>query len=410
MKAIKYLFLILIALAALACKKQEETKEEEHHHEEEGRVELTEEQVKSVGIILGKVEMKNLNSVIKVNGLLDVPPQKLVTVSAMMGGFVKSTELLQGMKIRKGEVIATIQNPDFIQIQQDYLDNKSKLKYAEQEFKRQEDLSKENVGAQKILQQVTSEYYSLKAAHSALVEKLSILNIDPAIVDKGIIKSTINILAPISGHVTEVNVNIGKYVNPQDIICEIVDTDHLHVELTVFEKDMSKLKIGQQVRFVLVNENKKERTAKIYLINRKIGEDRTVRVHAHLDKEDQSLIPNTYLKATIEVTDNKVTALPEQAIVSVGDKYYIFIKDGGHDHEHEEEKEHGKEEESVEDSTHKGEVAFKSIEIKKGVTHNGYTEVFLPEDFETDHEEIVTTGAYDLLAKMNNSEEEGHGH
>lgn len=400
------------------CNSAPENKNEEHH-EEENSVELTASQYKNAGIAFGKVEMKNISSTLPVNGLLDVPPQNLVTVAAMMGGFVKSTNLLQGMRVKKGEVLVTIQNPDFIQIQQDYLNNKSKLLFAEQEYKRQEELAKDNIASQKTFQQVTAEYRSLKAMHEGLLEKLSILGINPSTVENGTIKSIVSIVSPISGYVTAVNINIGKYVNPQDLICEIVDTDHLHAELTVFEKDIFKVKEGQKIKFQLVNEEHKFRTATVYLINRKIGEDRTVRVHAHLDKEDRNLLPNTYLKAFIEITDNQTTALPDEAVVSSGGKYFIFIKDNGHGHKHEESGQHEGNEKDRPDHKSDGgklneeaseEFSFKSVEIKKGVSQNGYTEVFLPDGFETDHAEVVVKGAYALLSKMNNSEEEGHGH
>lgn len=393
------------------CNLDTENKNEEHH-EEENNVELTASQYKNAGIVFGKVEMKNISSTLPVNGLLDVPPQNLVTVAAMMGGFVKSTNLLQGMKVKKGEVLVTIQNPDFIQIQQDYLNNKSKLVFAEQEYKRQEELARDNVASQKTLQQVTAEYQSLKAMHEGLLEKLSILGINPSTVENGTIKSIVSIVSPISGYVTAVNINIGKYVNPQDLICEIVDTDHLHAELTVFEKDIFKVKEGQKIKFQLVNEEHKVRTATVYLINRKIGEDRTVRVHAHLDKEDRNLLPNTYLKAFIEITDNLTTALPDEAVISSGGKYFIFIKGDGHD-KHEEIRQHKENDKAEEDKEKKGvseEYSFKSVEVKKGVSQNGYTEVHLPEGFETGDTNVVIKGAYALLSILNNSEEEGHGH
>ncbi len=408
MKIIPYILALVMFLQLTGCTSKKAETAVEEHHEEENSVELSESQFKSAGITFGKVEMKNISSTVQANGLLDVPPQNLITVSAMMGGFIKTTELLQGMKVKKGEVIATIQNPDFIQIQQDYLDNSSKLKFAELEYQRQEELAKENVSSKKIFQQVTAEYNSLRAAHGALAEKLSIIGIDAKSVENGNIKSIVSIKSPITGYVTAVNINIGKFVNPQDVICEIVDTDHLHVELTVFEKDLTKIKVGQNVRFVLTNESNKERTAKIYLINKKIAEDRTVRIHAHLDKEDVTLVPNMYLKASIEVTDNKTTALPEEAIVSAAGKFYIFIKDDGHGHEHAEDN-HEEKHEGAE-ASHGEEFTFKAIEVTKGVTQNGYTEVTLPEGFESDHAEVVIKGAYALLSKMNNSEEEGHSH
>lgn len=398
----KYSIYIICTLMALfsSCKDKTTATEVAHdHNEEEMIVELSEAQYKTAAIALDKVAMKNLSASIQVSGMLDIPPQNLVSVSALMGGFIKSTDLLQGMKVHKGQVIASIQNPDFIQIQQDFLDNQSKLKFAEQEYKRQEELAKENVAAQKTMQQSLAEYQSLKATHSGLLEKLSILGITPASLEQGNIRSTVNIVAPISGYVTTVNVNIGKFVNPQDVICEIVDPEHMHVELTVFEKDLSKIKIGQKIRFVLINESDKERTAKVYLINHKISEDRTVRIHAHMDKEDASLIPFMYLKAYIETGAQALTALPDEAIVSSGGKYYIFKDAKGHA------------EPTGGDLKHHEEAySFQAIEVGKGISQNGYTEVSLPEGFDLQNTEIVTKGAYALLSKMNNSEEEEHAH
>ena len=350
---------------------------------------LTEAQFKRADIQFGKIEMKNLSSTISVNGIMDVPPQNLVTVSAVMGGFIKSTHIIQGMRVKKGEVLAVIQNPDFIKVQREYLENKQKLKFLEQEYKRQEELSRENVASTKTFQQVSADYNSMLAANGALEEELRMLNINPSTLTQNNISSSVNINSPIDGYVTTVNVNIGKYVNPQDVIFEIVDTKHLHVELTVFEKDITKVKVGQKIRFVIINESNVERTGTVYLVNHKIQEDRTVRVHAHMDKEDQSLLPNMYLKAVIETGNQQVTALPEQAIVTNAGKYFIYVsadQDG----------------KASKDSTHQ----FNTIEIQKGVSENGYTEVMLPEGFDIANSQVVTKGAFSILAKMNNKEEE----
>lgn len=401
----KFLIILIVVFSFSCGNKSTETAttSDEQHTETEETIALTAAQFKRSNIKYGKVEMKNLSATISVNGVLDVPPQNMVSVSALMGGFIKSTALLQGMKVKKGEVIATIQNPDFIQIQSQYLENKQRLKFLELEYKRQEELSKENVGASKIFQQATADYNTLLVTISAAEERLRMLNINPSTLTQQSIRSIVNIYAPIRGYVTVVNINIGKYVNPQDVICEIVDTDHLHAELTVFEKDISKIKKGQKIRFVLVNENDKERTASIYLINHKISEERTVRVHAHLDKEDATLMPNMYLKALIEIGENKTTALPNQAIVNAGTKNFIFIKS----EDKQEPANSGVKKEAHQES----EFEFTAVEIKTGVSQNGYTEIVLPEGFDTSKIEVVIQGAYDLLSKMNNSEEEGgHGH
>lgn len=385
----KTIALLFFSIAVSSCgNKLEETKQEEHHEEEANTVELTDEQFKIVEIKLGKIELKALSGAIKVNGMLDVPPQNLVSISVPLGGFLKSTELLQGMKVTKGQVIAVMQNAEYIQLQQDYVDTKSQLEYLEAEYKRQEELTKENVSSQKTLLQSKTQYQSMMAKVSGLKSKLSLLGINTNQIESGNFQNSITIYAPISGYVTQVNVNIGMYVNPTDVMFKIVDTEHLHAELTVFEKDVPKLKIGQKVRFTLANETD-ERTATVYLIGREIGEDRTVRIHCHLDKEDEELLPGMYLKAYVEAGTKSVTSLPDKAIVNFEGNSYIFI--------------------SI-PSDEKGAHHFKMMQVTKGISELGYTEIQLPKDVNADNS-IVINGAFDVLAKMKNSEgEEGHAH
>ncbi|HRH62094.1 MAG TPA: efflux RND transporter periplasmic adaptor subunit [Bacteroidia bacterium] len=381
----KTLALLFIAVLFASCgSKTEETKQEEHHEEEASVVELTPEQVKIINLKLGKIEMKDLSGAIKVNGMLDVPPQNLVSISAPMGGFVKSTELLQGMKVSKGQAIVVMQHPDYIQMQQDFLESKSQLDYLELEYKRQQELSKDNVNSQKTLQQAKSQYESMLAKNAGLKAKLMMLGINGDKLTSQTIQNTISINSPISGYVTHVNVNIGMYVNPTDVMFKIVDTEHLHAELTVFEKDVPKIKIGQKVRFTLANETD-ERTATVYLIGREISEDRTVRIHCHLDKEDLDLLPGMYLKAYVEAGTQSLPAIPNEAIVNFEGKDFIFVAEKEANH-------------------------FKMLEVTKGISELGFTEVEMKEGLNNESL-IVISGAYDILAKIKNSEEEGgHAH
>ncbi len=355
--------------------------------EDESSVEFTEDQYKNVGILFGKMEQRTLSGTIKVNGLLDVPPQNLVTISIPYGGTIKQTDLLQGMKVEKGQVLAVLENPEYIQLQQDYLDSKSKLTYLELELSRQEQLQKENISAAKLYQQVVSEYESLKSRVSGLEIKLSMLSISPEQIRKNGIVRQVKIVAPISGYVTEVNVNIGSYITQNDIICKIVDTRHLHAELTVFEKDIMRLKIGQKVRFLLNNEGP-ERTATVYLIGREITVDRTIRVHCHLDKEDPNLLPGMYLNAYIETETKAVASILSKAIVPSEGKNYLFLSKG-------------KEVEEGVQMYH-----FEKVEITTGINENGYTEIVTSKGIDSSSV-IVTNGAYELLSKMLVGEEEG---
>lgn len=396
---LSYIVIVLFCSTVLfSCgdKASESEVAEEHHEEEANTTELTSAQLKTAGIVLGKVEQKQISGTLKVNGVLDVPPQQLVSVSIPLGGFLKSTELLQGAHVNKGQVIATIENIEFIQLQQDYLEAKNQLEFAKADYERQQELAKENVSAQKILQQAKSNYQTWVAKKNGLQAKLSLININLRSLEEGNITSTVYLYAPITGYVTEVNVNIGKYVNPNDILFEIVDTEHLHAELMVFEKDVPKIKVGQKVRFVLANETK-ERTATVHLIGREIDADRTIRIHCHIDKVDTQLLPGLYLKAVVETGGGMVAALPNEAIIDFQGKKYVFVRS-------EEAKEKTNDaEKPLEDGQH-----FAMMEVQIGNSELGYTEVLLPEDFDV-NTEVAVKGAYSILSKMKNSEEEeGH--
>lgn len=405
MKISQYITYTLFALFISSCNNGTEKVaiEEEHHEDEENVVEVTEAQMKNAGVTLGTIENKQISGTIKVNGVLDVPPQQLISISAPLGGFLKSTDLLEGSRVKKGQSIATIENLDFIQIQQDYLEAKSSLEFAKADYERQQQLAKENVNSEKTLQQAKSNFSTWQAKFSGLKEKLNVLNLNVASIEQGNLRSTINLYSPIDGYVTEVNVNIGKYVNSIDVLFEIVDTEHLHAELIVFEKDVPKLKIGQKVRFTLANESK-ERMATVYLIGREISEDRTVQIHCHIDKEDKELLPGMYLNALVEAGGLLVPALPDEAIVDYQGKKYVFI--AAEEGEKEEEHAGGKsEEEHHEEGQH-----FRMVPVEIGNSELGYTEISSRDSISKDSQ-IVIKGAYALLSKMKNSEEEGgHAH
>jgi cobalt-zinc-cadmium efflux system membrane fusion protein len=381
------LLIIFFAAALVSCGNAskpsgaDSTAAEAHH--EESVVELTPAQARTIGLQTAAVEKRSLSGSIKVNGMLDVPPQQMLSISTPFGGILRNTQLLEGYWVKKGQVIAEMEHPDYIQLQQDYLETKAQLGFLDQELERQQELSRENVTARKTLQKTEADHRTFKVRMEGLRQKLLLMNISIPNLEKGTIIRAIPVIAPISGYVTKVNANIGKFVNANEPMFEIVDTEHLHAELTVFEKDIPRLKIGRKVRFVLSNETE-ERTATIHLIGREIDSDRTIRVHCHLDREDKEMMPGTYLKAWVETGAAEVPSLPDEAIVMEGDKYYVFMA--------EEEPHH-----------------FKRLEVGAGISGNGYTEVILPEGTPAGAR-FAAKGANDLMAKMMNSGEEGHAH
>ena len=347
------------------------------------RVTLTADEQQLGGIRLGGFTRRPMSGGLKVNGVLDVPPDNLVSVSAPMGGFVDRTDLLQGSRVRKGQVLATIRNPDFVQLQQDYQETRSQLKFARAEYERQGELYRQEVAPQKNFQRAQAEYEALQVKTNAQAARLRLAGLPIG----GSMVSTATLRAPKSGFVKAVNVSIGQSVTPTDVLFEIVNPEHLHVELTVFERDIPQVKQNQLIRFFLGNDSvSRERTAHVYLISKTISEERTVRVHAHLDREDEQLLPGTFVRAVIETNRVTVPTLPEKAVVQFGAQAYIFV--------------------AVDSAAKAGPATYRMVPVTRGVSEDGYTEVRLPAAEQGPPLRVVTEGAYSLLGKLKNAEEE----
>jgi len=349
-------------------------------------VELRADQIQVAGIRFGGVEMKSLSPTLKVNGLVSVAPQNQATVCMPLGGFIKSTTLFPGNPVRKGQTLAIIENQDFVDIQQNYLEAKNKLDYAGAEYKRHTELFKEDVYSEMNVQQVTVDYLNLKALVKSLEQKLLLVGIDPKHLSEDNISSTVNLVSPISGYLKSVNINIGKYVTPTDVLFEIVNNDHLLLELILFEKDASRISQGQTIRFFINNETE-EHTAVITQPGKSVSEDKTFRAYASVTGPCSNMMPGMYVNAYIRESDDLVPALPDEAIVSFDDKDYIFVY----------------EKEKTEDG--KPFTEYRMIRIKKGVTGEGYTGVIFPEGFDAAGAKIVIKGAYSLLSAKKNAGE-----
>ena len=325
-----HIAVIFTALIINSCgKKSEEGMEAaEEMASEEGKsfLELKDEQIKAAEIETDSIIERSISAILKVNGVINVPPQNLYSINAPYGGFLKKTDLLEGTRVKKGEVIATLEHPDYIQMQQDYMNSVSQLSYLEKDYQRQVELQKGNATAAKTLQKAEADYNSLLSTVKGLEAKFVMIGINKEVVKEGKITSTISLRSPINGYVTKVNANIGKYVNSQDVIFEIVNTEYLHVELTVFEKDIDKIKLGQKIRFKLANDPGIEHTASVYLIGKQFDDTRTVRIYGKLDKEDPNLVLGMYINATIDLGEKVEATVPRQAIVMDNGKKYVFLQ------------------------------------------------------------------------------------
>jgi membrane fusion protein, heavy metal efflux system len=347
-------------------------------------VEMRDDQIKLAGIQLGEVEVRSLGNSLKVNGTITVAPQNIATVCMPLGGFVKNTTLLPGNAVNKGQTLAYIENQDFIDIQQNYLEAKNKLVFAKAEYERHTDLYKEDVYSEQNLQEVTVEYKNLVAMVKSLEQKLELIGINPDLLREDNISSSVSLVSPIKGYLKSVNVNIGKYVSSTDVLFEIVNSDKLFLVLTLFEKDAEKVAAGQKINFFVNNETERHE-AVITQTGKSISDDKTFAVYASVTSRCNNLLPGMYVNANIEESGSKVTSLPSDAVVSFEDKNYIFTYEL-------EKEENGK-----------AITEYRMVEVKRGVSDSGFTEIMLPEGFKLNTAKIVIKGAYNLLSAKKNA-------
>lgn len=404
-----------LSILSIGCNKKAETqaevsknevKIEEHAAGNVKEVELNEAQYNASEITLGTFAPKNLSEVINANGYTKLPRQNQADVSVHVSGIVKSIVISEGQAVKKGQLVATIESPEFTRMQEEYLTSKSNLEFLKLEFERQKILIEEEVSAKKVFQKTKAEYDIEKARFNSLQRQLRVLNINTS----ATLSSTVPVLAPISGYITEVNIKIGSNVEAGKPLLSIVDNSQLHVDLLVYEKDLHKVKSGQNVRFVLTNQDNSEIIGTIFSIGKAFeNETKSVAVHADISNDKQQLIPGMYVNALIDVGANTVNALPTDAIVKAEGKEFIFILEGIHD----EEAAHDHDEPNHDHSAPKAKVKayhFQRIEVKTGAAQLGFVQTTVLQEIAPDAK-IVLHGAYYIQSHLIKSEGGGgHAH
>lgn len=324
----KHQYITLFSLILIACGKSEKNNNpifEESSNTNE--IIISQAQFESEHMQIGKLEEQFFNETVKTTGMIDVPPHNKASVTTFMGGYITKTPLLVGDKIKKGQILVTLENPEFVELQQQYLEIAEQLNYLKSEFDRQKTLYDENITSQKNFLKAESAYKSSLAYYNGLRKKLVMLNINPASVEKAQITSTVNLYSPIDGHIAKVNISNGMYVSPSDVIMEIVDTNHIHLELLVFEKDILKVKKGQKIQFKIPEASNDIFEAEVHLVGTTIDENsRIVKVHGHLDDESKvNLIIGMFVEANIMIDTKINLALPKEAVIEMDDHYFAFV-------------------------------------------------------------------------------------
>ncbi|QCK15165.1 efflux RND transporter periplasmic adaptor subunit [Mangrovivirga cuniculi] len=372
-----------------ACNDQQAGKEEDHHDHEESTgnvVHLSNQQVEALNIKTGKLPMINMSDYVESNGQLKVPPQNEARVTAIIGANITSINVIEGDIVEKGKILAWLTHPDLIKIQAQYLEKWNELQYLEDEFTRQKNLYDENVGSGKEYQKTKAEFNSAKALLKSYEAQLKLLGLNLKRIQGGTIFERVPVYSPIKGSILSVEVMTGQYVAPQTAMFEIVNTDHIHADLMIFEKDVHKVAVGQKVVFNVESVDG-ELTANVYSVGKAFEQDpKAIHLHAEIENKEGLLIPGMYVRGRILTGDQKTTALPESAIARKGENHLVF---------------------KVKKRTEEWE--FQPVEVKTGFKNNGWIEVKLLEDI-TDNTEFAWNNAYYILAEMTKGEGGGHHH
>jgi len=374
------IFLTISILSLLACGQKEENTsvESSSNVTESSIVKLNAAQIANAEIQVAKLEEKEISATIRLNGKIDVPPQNLISVSVPLGGYLKSTDMLPGKIVRKGQVLAILEDQQYVKLQQDYLLSKVKLKVAEGEFIRQKELNASKAASDKVLQVAEGEFKNAKINVKALEENLELIGIQPKKLDETKISKRITITSPINGYVSKVNANIGKYLTPSEVLFELVNVADIHLNVSVFEKDLASLAIGQKVITYNNSNPAKKYETEIILIGHSLSADKNTEVHCHFKNYDKNLVPGMYMNAEVELKNKRAQVIAESAVVRYANQDYVFIQ------------------------TNK--TNFEMLPVKIGAKENGLVEI---ENFaEANNFPIVVNGAFSLLMKLKNTDDQ----
>lgn len=344
-----------------------------------GKYELSTRQFQSSNMELGTLEATSFHTVVKAIGIFDVPPEHIASVSAYYGGTVKEIRLLPGEYVKKGQTLFVLENPDYVQMQQEYLEAKGQLTYLKSDFERQKNLVRDNITSQKNYLKAESEYTVTSVKAESLGKKLILVNINPNTLTANNIRTTIAVPSPISGYVTSVAIGTGTFLSPSQPAVTIVNADHMHLELNIFEKDLPKIREGQPIKFRIQEDSSEEYDGTVYLINKTVDiEKRNIGIHGHLadEKLAERFTPGMYVEADIYTTTDSKISLPAGAVVEMESKHYVLVL------------------QNPRDSTY----TFYKKEVKVGLSNNDNFEILNHKEFSKDSQFLIN-GAFNLITE-----------
>lgn len=369
-----YISVIFGLLFLVSCHDKKEQQNTAEVKNQENSIQLTAEQVKNAGLIIGTPEERTVKGILELQGTVTVPPKSVVSVSIPLGGYIKKTDLMAGMHVRKGQLLAVVEDMQYIQLQQDYLTAKEKFQLAKSEYDRQKELNAKKASSDKLYEQTATEMQTQRIYMSSLAQKLSLLGINVKTLSASNISKTVRIVSPINGLVSRVNVNVGKYIAPTDMLFELLEMSDVVLVMNAFEKDVHLLSVGQTVTAFTNAKRSKKYLAKIAYINQSLNDDRAAEVVCKVNQYDSSLIPGLFINAEAEFENEKAITVPEDAVVRWQGKFFVFAVTGNNQ--------------------------YKMVAVEPGTTTDGFRQI--KSSAIDKSSKIVTKNAYTLLMTFMN--------
>ncbi|MFH6936824.1 efflux RND transporter periplasmic adaptor subunit [Flavobacterium sp. FlaQc-30] len=373
-----YIITIFSLLLLVSCNSDKKNQEKETVQKQENTIQLSSEQIKNAGLVVGNPEERTVKGILQLQGTVTVPPKSVVSVSIPLGGYIKKTDLMAGMHVRKGQLLAVVEDMQYIQLQQDYLTAKEKFQLAKSEYDRQKELNAKKASSDKLYEQTATEMQTQRIYMSSLAQKLSLLGINVKTLSASNISKTVSIVSPINGVVSKINVNVGKYIAPTDMLFELMEMSDIVLVMNAFEKDIHLLSVGQTVSaFTNANPTKKF-PAKIAYINRSLNDDRAAEVICKVNQYDKTLIPGLFINAEAEFENEKAITVPEDAVVRWQGKFFVFALSGNNQ--------------------------YKMVAVEPGTTTDGFRQI--KSSTIDKSSKIVIKNAYTLLMTFMNGGDE----
>lgn len=380
MKTIYTIFFTTIILSSCGTKpNQIAVKEEAANVVESNLIKLTKEQAALAQLGFASIQQGKMKGIAHLNGVVDVPPTGIASVSIPMGGYVQDINLIPGTYVKKGQVLATVKDPTYVQLQENYLAAKAKLIYLQQDIDRQKTLLTQEAVSKKAYQQLQADFTTNQIQVKALSEQLKLINIQPDNLTTEKMTSLVQLIAPISGYITKVNINRGKYVTPSDILLEIMDPNDIHAAITIYESAIAGFKVGMKGTVSLTQDPTKKYPVSILAVSHNINEDKTGLLHCHFEKIPTNVLPGMFLSADIVVVTNEAVLIPIESVQRFQGKDFIFIQSAENE--------------------------FKAIEIQVIQTNTEFVTISNADAKSWIGKSIVVKNAFSLLGMMMNKSE-----